>query len=171
MSARRGFTLIELLVALVIIAALAAIAYPVIRSGIQSSQRAACLSNLKQIGIGLEAWLQDHNQRMPEWEAGRRSREEDIPVLETGLAPYLAEATVFECPADPEQYRKTGSSYFWNTTQNGLRVTSLEFFGTDQPERIPLVTDKEAWHGDPIGTNFLYADRSAENRVRFAPGN
>lgn len=167
---RRGFTLVELLVTLVIVAALAAIAYPIIRSGVRSAHQAGCLTNLRQIGTGLELYLQEHGQRMPELEAGRRSREEDLPVLETVLIDYVESESVFECPADPGEFRRSGSSYLWNTTQNGLHVTKLSFFGTDQPSRIPLVIDKEAWHsGGGKGTsNFLYADQTAENRLRFA---
>jgi hypothetical protein len=44
----------------------------------------------------------------------------------------------------------------------------MEFFGkygTDK--RIPLVTDKEDWHPGESGTNFLYADLSASNKVKF----
>lgn len=170
MRTRPGFTMVELLVTLVIIAALAGIAYPIIRSGVRSAEKATCLSNLGQIGIALELYLQEHGQRMPELEAGRRSRSEDVPVLETALADYVESEDIFECPADPEQFRKTGSSYLWNTTQNGLHATRLSFFGTDEASRIPLVIDKEAWHpgGDDGTSNFLYADQTAENRLRFA---
>ncbi|BCX47874.1 hypothetical protein HAHE_17820 [Haloferula helveola] len=165
----RGFTLIELLVVLVIIAALAGIAYPIIRSGVNSSRKAACLSNLKQIGTGLEAYLQDNHQRMPELEAGRASKNEDLPVLETVLIEYLETPDVFHCPADSKEFKASGCSYLWNPTQSGLHVTKLEFFGTDDASRIPLVIDKEAWHGgETTGSNFLYADQSAENRVRFS---
>lgn len=165
----RGFTLLEMLIALVIVAALAGIAYPLIRSGVRSADQAGCLNNLRQIGVGLELYLQEHTQRMPVLEAGRRSREEDLPVLETVLIDYLETERVFECPADPGEFRRSGSSYLWNTTQNGLHVSQLSFFGTDEASRIPLVVDKEAWHpgGEKGSSNFLYADQTAENRLRF----
>jgi prepilin-type processing-associated H-X9-DG protein len=48
-------------------------------------------------------------------------------------------------------------------------VTNLSFFGIeDRPEKIPLVSDKEAWH--PDGTNFLYADFSGSSQIRFTTG-
>ena len=161
--------MVEMLVTVVIVVALAAIAFPVIRFGSRSADKAGCLSNLRQIGVGLELYLQEHSQRMPELEAGRRSRDEDLPVLETVLIDYVENESVFECPADPEQFGKSGSSYLWNTTQNGLPATKLSFFGTDDASRIPLVIDKEAWHpGGENGTsNFLYADQTAEDRLRF----
>lgn len=162
---RRGFTLVELLVVLLIVAALAGIAWPLIRSGVRSADKAACLSNLRQVGTGLELYLQEHGQTMPELEAGRRSRNEDVPVLETALIDYVENERVFECPADSEQFARSGSSYLWNTTQNGLHVTRLSFFGTDDATRIPLIIDKESWHGG--SSNFLYADQTAESRLRF----
>lgn len=168
-SRPRGFTLTELIITVVIIASLAGLAFPLIRSGIRSAHQAGCLSNLRQIGLGLESYLQDNNQRMPVLETGRRSRDEDIPVLETVLDAYLETPEVFRCPADPEVFEATGSSYIWNSTQSGLRRTQLEFFGTDDPSRIPLVIDKESWHPTANnGSNFLYANMTTGNRVSFA---
>ena len=169
---RHGLTLVELLVVVVIVAALTAVGTAVIRSGIRSSQKATCLSNLRQIGVGLEMHLQDHSDRMPELAAGRQSRAEDVPVLETVLLPYLENESVFQCPADPGTFKKSGSSYLWNTTQNGLHVSEMSFFGTSDTSRIPLVADKESWHSDADegGTNILYADRSADTRLRLNAG-
>lgn len=169
-TAPRGFTLVEMLVVVLIIAALSAIGTVVVRSGIRSAHEAGCLSNLRQIGVGLELYLQDNSQRMPELMAGRRSRDEEVPVLETVLIDYLESELVFKCPADSEEFTKTGSSYMWNPTQSGLHVMQLSFFNTDDPSRIPLVVDKEAWHpgGSDGSSNFLYADRTSDNRLRLA---
>jgi prepilin-type N-terminal cleavage/methylation domain-containing protein len=164
----KGFTLTELLVVLAILGALAAISIPVGRSVLARSHTARCLSNLRQIGIGLESYLQDHNQMMPDIAAGRRSMAEDVPVLETELAPYLTDPAVFHCPADREIFGKSGSSYIWNSSQSGRHRLKLEFFGkTGQDNRIPLVSDKEAWHPGESGVNFLYADLSASTQVQF----
>lgn len=163
-----GFSMTELMVALVIVVALAAVAFPVGRSVLAKSRSAGCLSNLRQIGTALESYLQDHNQTMPELAAGRKTKAEEVAVLETELAGYLPNPEVFHCPADHEQFERSGCSYIWNTTQNGRQRTKLEFFGkTGNDQRIPLVIDKEDWHPGESGVNFLYADLSASSKVQF----
>jgi prepilin-type N-terminal cleavage/methylation domain-containing protein/prepilin-type processing-associated H-X9-DG protein len=166
----RGFSLTELLVVVAITAGLAGIAVPVSMSMVAKSREATCLGNLRGIGAGLQAYLSDHNNRLPILALGRENKSSPEPVLETVLLPYVGESNIFRCPADKEQFPKTGSSYHWNITQNGLHITKVSFLGVeDRPESVPLVSDKESWH--PNGTNFLYADSSSSNKSRFATGN
>jgi prepilin-type N-terminal cleavage/methylation domain-containing protein len=170
-STRPGFTLTELLVVLAILGALAAFAIPAGRAVQARSRTAGCLSNLRQIGVGLEAYLQDNNQILPDIAAGRKSKAEDVPVLETALASYLPDSKVFHCPADHKIYEKSGCSYIWNSSQSGRHRLKLEFFGkTGQDNRIPLISDKESWHPGASGVNFLYADLSASTKVNFGVG-
>ena len=166
----RGFTLIELLIVIAIIAALAGIAYPISRSVIAKSHEAACLNNLRSLGVGLQTYIQEHNEHLPVLEAGRKSKTEDVAVMDTVLLPYFESPAAFQCPSDRKQYETTGSSYLWNSTQSGLLVSQLAFFGIkDRPDKIPLITDKEAWHLGKV--NFLYADLSSANKQRFVAGN
>ncbi len=167
---RPGFTLIEVLVTVAIIAMLLGIGFPMSRHLIDKSREAKCMNNLRSLGVALQSHIQDHGNVMPDLKAGRNSSTDDIPVLETVLLPYLESPEAFHCPADTKEFARSGSSYLWNSTQSGLPFSQLSFFGIkDRPDRIPLITDKEAWH--PAGTNFLYADMSATNKPRFAVGN
>jgi len=61
----RGFTLIELLVVVAIIALLAAILFPVIRRARESARRTACISNVRQMGLGFRMYTQDFDARLP----------------------------------------------------------------------------------------------------------
>jgi prepilin-type N-terminal cleavage/methylation domain-containing protein len=169
MSKPHGFTLVELLIVIAIVALLAAIAFPVTTSFIGKSREAACLGQLRSLGVALQSYLQENSNTLPTLIAGRSSRSEDAPVLDVLLLPYLNSKEAFRCPADGKLFAASGSSYLWNNTQNGRRVTELSFFGIkDRPDKIPLISDKEAWHFEKV--NFLLADLSSSNKQRFVAG-
>lgn len=60
-----GFTLIELLVVIAIIAILAAILFPVFARARENARRASCMSNLKQLGLGMMMYVQDYDGNYP----------------------------------------------------------------------------------------------------------
>lgn len=62
---KQGFTLIELLVVIAIISILAAILFPVFARARENARRASCMSNLKQIGLGIMQYTQDNDERYP----------------------------------------------------------------------------------------------------------
>lgn len=63
---RSGFTLIELLVVIAIIAILAAILFPVFAQAREKARQAACMSNLKQIGLAFAQYIQDYDGLLPD---------------------------------------------------------------------------------------------------------
>jgi prepilin-type N-terminal cleavage/methylation domain-containing protein/prepilin-type processing-associated H-X9-DG protein len=64
---RHGFTLIELLVVIAVITILAAILLPVFAQARDAAQRANCISNLKQIALAHQMYVQDNDDALPSW--------------------------------------------------------------------------------------------------------
>ncbi len=62
-----AFTLLELLVVVAIIAILAALLFPVFSQARERARRTACLSNLKQMGLGIQMYSQDNDEHLPAW--------------------------------------------------------------------------------------------------------
>ena len=59
-----GFTLIELLVVIAIIAILAAILFPVFARAREKARQTSCLSNVKQITLGIRMYAMDYDETM-----------------------------------------------------------------------------------------------------------
>lgn len=95
----RAFTLIELLVVIAIIAILAAILFPVFASAREKARQAACLSNLKQIGLAMAQYQQDNDEVVPcgfnswGWGSGWAGQ----------IYPYVKSDGAYVCPDDTNQ--------------------------------------------------------------------
>jgi len=65
-----AFTLLEVLIVIAIIAILAAMLMPALSAAREKARASVCMSNLKQIGMGLFMYVQDHNGYLPPYYAG-----------------------------------------------------------------------------------------------------
>ena len=98
----RAFTLIEVLVVIAIIIGLAAILIPSLRSALESAKATKDLSNLRQIGALMQAYLNDKDGILPVINAAPGIGTNAIPVI---YPKYVATKKVFQSPFD----KRTGS--------------------------------------------------------------
>ena len=97
---RSGFTLIELLVVIAIIAILAAILFPVFAKAREKARQASCLSNEKQIGLGVMQYVQDYDELMPSGRMSMNNRDNIGGNWQVLLQPYIKSYQVFACPSN-----------------------------------------------------------------------
>ncbi len=112
-----AFTLIELLVVIAIIAILAAILFPVFQKVRENARRAACLSNMKQIDLGMVMYIQDFDETWP-----ARTITDNIygsgPYHSWAYAvqPFIKSKDVWRCPDDMTSFGFNNSD--WDATND-----------------------------------------------------
>jgi prepilin-type N-terminal cleavage/methylation domain-containing protein/prepilin-type processing-associated H-X9-DG protein len=166
MKRLRAFTLIELLVVLAIIAILSAMLFPVLSKAKEAGRATACLSNLHQIGLALQIYVSENNNRLPimydQLLSTNGPPTNSTATVDVVLRNHLGTTNLLRCPSDQKLFQQTGSSYAWNSLLNGQDAEHLRVFGINfNPHQIPVFFDKEGFHaarGAGKEVNYLYAD-------------
>ncbi|MBI4025886.1 MAG: type II secretion system protein [Verrucomicrobia bacterium] len=168
-----AFTLIELLVVIAIISILAALLMPALRKAQESAKTIKCLHNLKQIGVGISLYAEDHGEYIPDYYsgspipyfwvdnlvlrgyAGPKWSIFDIPTAEAVLR---IKQTILYCPLDKDNWG--GGSYAINgsgpTSGNWHGVSNHKLGEISQPGATWMVTDNspspQYYYGSGFGS-------------------
>ena len=178
---KSGFTLIEILVVIVIIVILASLLFPAFQNARESGKRAACQSNLKQLGVAFQQYLQDSANRYPlaanyqAWGNGGHwvSGENNKPLAEIdpgadgvynwqepnaanvekgGLFSYVKNAEVYMCPST-EFAEEKRLTYAMNCGMSGLHGVRVK-----SPSEIVLLVDE----AETLNDGWFFATDTAE---------
>jgi len=158
------------MVVIAIIGILASLLMPAFSRAKGKALDTKCISNLRQIGIGLVIYADENQGRLPFAE-----RVPTDPVDPAHVLPRIVNVlsnqvggvvAVFECPRDNGKpikwFKKEGSSYEWNYQANGQPITQPGIISgiPRTAEKARLLYDYDNFHpGSTNGTkNVLHGD-------------
>lgn len=173
-SRQHGFTLTEVIVVIAIIGILTGILFPVFARAKEAARSTSCLSNLHQLGISINLYAQDVDDKSPGHSAFNASNTVTIPIgfgWAGKIYPYAKSAEIYRCPSDGTQvnsnYSPVGASvisYAINENLAGLSLSqatssakSVVLFEVEGTASLVKVQDEEL---SGRGTTFTLVSAS-----------
>jgi prepilin-type N-terminal cleavage/methylation domain-containing protein/prepilin-type processing-associated H-X9-DG protein len=168
---RRGFTLIELLVVIAIISILAAILFPVFARARENARRTSCLSNLKQIGLGIMMYVQDNDETYLPYRRDANAGEQPPFNYYQGtyfewqhtIHPYTKNLQLYQCPDGNPTYQ-FGNYGSYGANVAALPDTGLKMAAVVSPASVYVIMDS--------GRTYVTASRAstAPSGAFYLPG-
>jgi len=149
----KGFTLIELLVVIAIIAILAAILFPVFAKARAKARQASCVSNMKQMTMGIIQYADDHDGYGPSH--GPCGRLPDIRWL-TRMGGYMPEgdSSIWACPEGYAGYYLPKYRGGPNCPAPAYQPALWRVYAPRHPEKVMMVGEAGGSAGTPA--LFIY---------------
>lgn len=139
---RRGFTLIELMLVIAIIAILVSITIPALGSSRETARRIKCLANLKGIGVGMAAYLNDSKDLLPRV---RPLHDPNTPPGDLDLLTLMADYLAIPIPVHEDEA---------NPNSPFVHVSDVLICPSDRVGRDQATNFESVWRSD--GTSYEY---------------
>ena len=155
-KSRTAFTLVELLTVVAILTVLAAVLFPVFRSGIESAKKSVCASNFRQAYLATYLYMEDYSETfMPiNYQPAEPANSKNDRTWVQMVLPYAGSYGIFRCPSDYGAKPKLETAFDQDLVPGDVysRYYSDSMrtnFGYNYLYLSPVVLENQRWTSQP----------------------